>query len=172
MLNTSKLNLRAGKGAHRVVLRRAIHALGIDAKLKMMKILRLFLFCVLAIVLPVNTVLAKLPALVKIESDHLTHVHASHQYDEVVASVTKTDSKPQLHLHLGLFGKLSVHVHEPIPAITVDCIKACQVMPNSMLFDPQFAFPFPLTAVLVGVSQASLSSVILAPPEDPPRLRA
>lgn len=129
--------------------------------------LRLFLLCVLAMVLPVNSVLAKLPAPAKIEAMHSDH--ASHQQEIAAASVFTADSKPQLHIHFGLFGQASKHVHEPIAATAIDCVKACQSMPNLMLFDAQLTHAFSLSAILVDALQAALYSITLAQLEDPPK---
>jgi hypothetical protein len=130
-----------------------------------MKKLRLFFFCVMAIVLPVNAVLANMPMPIKVESAHAAHHH------EEAAPVADVE-KPELHLHLGLFGKVSEHWHEPMPVTTVDCAKACQTMANSVLFDSQFALPIFLSSILVEIPHAALYSVTLAPPEDPPKFRA
>lgn len=130
---------------------------------------RLFFFCVMAFVLPVNTVLARLPAPVKMASVHAAHHDQSHHQHENAAS---DEQKPQLHLHTGLFGKVSEHWHQPAAAMVVDCVKACQTMPNLAFFESPFALPLPLSAVLVEHPPVTLSSVTLAPLEDPPKLRA
>ncbi len=135
-----------------------------------MKAFRLFLFCVLAIVLPVNSVLAQVPAYAKMMS--VNTPYESHQHDESGAGLSKTPSEDKLHVHQGLFGKASVHVHEPIASVSTDCAKACQATPNSVLFDSGFTVPFPLVAILVDASCAALCSVTVAPLEDPPKFRA
>jgi len=137
-----------------------------------MKVLRLFFFCVLVVVLPVNSVLAQMPAYGKITSSHTEH--APHQYDEIDAGLNHAlpDKQIQIHIHQGLFGKQSVHVHEPIASVSIDCVNACQTMPNSVIFDSRFTVPFPLVAILVDASCATLFSVTLAPLEDPPKFRA
>ncbi|QKJ67108.1 hypothetical protein HQN60_10585 [Deefgea piscis] len=134
-----------------------------------MKSLRLFFFCVLALVLPVNSVLAQMPAYAKIASAHTEH--AAHQHDASAPHLSQTPSSEQLHIHLGLFGQQSVHVHEPMPVTTTDCAKACQTSLNSILLDPLFAIPL-FSAILVDAAPATLCSVTLAPLEDPPKLRA
>ncbi|QZA77285.1 hypothetical protein K4H28_13490 [Deefgea tanakiae] len=135
-----------------------------------MKVLRLFFFCVLLVVLPVNSVLAQMPAYAKITSAYTDH--APHQHDETGADLSHALPDKQIHIHQGLFGKQSVHVHEPIASVSIDCVNACQTMPNSVIFDSRFTVPFPLVAILVDASCATLFSVTLAPLEDPPKFRA
>ena len=135
-----------------------------------MNILRIFFFCLLAIVLPVNSVLAQVPVYAKIANVHTEH--APHQHAVTVTDLSHALPGKQIHLHQGLFGKLSVHVHEPIASVSIDCVNACQSMTNSVLFDSRFSVPFPLVAILVDASCATLCGVTVAPLEDPPKLRA
>ncbi len=135
-----------------------------------MKVLRLFFFCVLVVVLPVNSVLAQMPAYAKITSAHTDH--APHQHDETGADLSHALPDKQMHIHHGLFGQQSVHVHEPMPVATADCAKACQTTTNPILFDSWLTETFPLSAILVDASLATLCSVTVAPLEYPPKLRA
>ncbi|WP_348945522.1 hypothetical protein ABHF33_02720 [Chitinibacter sp. FCG-7] len=141
-----------------------------------MTMLRFFFLCVMAFVLPVNTVLAQMPAHAKIAAAHAQSIQPAHQHDHAAVSDSAAhhaapalkSAKP--HLHHGLFGKVSAHTHEPAPQ--ADCIKACQAMPGSMLVNALFVSPLPLNAVLVGIPVAALAGITVPPLEDPPKMRA
>ncbi|WP_373974639.1 hypothetical protein NT239_13545 [Chitinibacter sp. SCUT-21] len=135
-----------------------------------MKALRIFLFCVMAIVLPVNTVLAQSLAHAKILAASHSVAGNAEQTALDHSHHPQAESEQHLHLHKGLFGKVSVHIHEP--AKQNDCIKACQAMPSSMLAADSFAEPLPLAAILVGISLVTPAGVTVDPLEDPPKLRA
>ncbi len=133
-----------------------------------MKILRLICWWVMAFVLPVNTVLAQMPAHTQmaVNSPHVGSTHHSDHHQPVLGST----QSPELHVHHGLFGQTSIHVHEPAPP--VDCAKACQVMSGSPLLAHAFIEPLPLSAILVAHSGAALRGVTVPPLEDPPKVRA
>ncbi|WP_157313899.1 hypothetical protein [Chitinibacter sp. GC72] len=143
--------------------------------------LRFFFLCVMAMVLPVNTVLAQMPAHAKIAAvqsasfQAVQAEHAQHHADNIPAASASHHAAPvkeltEQHLHHGLFGKVSAHTHEPAPQ--ADCIKACQAIPGSMLINALFVSPLPLNAVLVGMPVAALAGITVPPLEDPPKIRA
>lgn len=133
-----------------------------------MNILRLICLWVIAFVLPVNTVLAQLPAHTQMATS-AAHIDSSH-HTEHHQPMAESAQSPELHVHHGLFGQTSVHVHEPAPP--VDCAKACQVMSGSPLLAHAFIEPLPLSAILVAHSGAALRGVTVPPLEDPPKVRA
>ncbi|WP_410499054.1 hypothetical protein [Chitinibacter sp. S2-10] len=125
--------------------------------------LRFFFFCVMTIVLPVNTVLAQMPAHAAQQSSH-RHQAASHSDSLSPASAHST-----VHLHQGLFGQLQEHLHDTVPQN--DCIKACQAMPSSALIGLSFTALVPISAVFVCQPVTALASLSISPLEDPPRSR-